>query len=165
MENLNATAIPAAVLADALKKIREARTVLAPYLHPLTPQQRQDLPKMGDKTLGFVTKMAEYAQSLPALMPSYLDVPGLVIDATSSAGLLPLFQELDGFTLDVDSTRMVAGSEGYTAALVGYSALQGAAKNNQPGAQAAVAELAPRFARPTNAAKPGPKPKGATPAA
>ena len=153
MENLNAIAVPAKVLADALQKIREARAELAPYLHPLTPQQRQDLPKMGDKTLGFVTKMAEYAQSLTTLMPSYLDVPGLVIDAGTSAGLLPVFQELDGFTLDVDSTRMVAGSEGYTAALVGYSALQGAAKNNQPGAQAAVSELAPRFARPTSAAK------------
>ena len=153
MENLNATAIPAAVLADALKKIREARTALAPYLHPLTPQQRQDMPKMGDKTLAFVTKMAEYAQSLPTLMPSYLDVPGLVIDATTSTDLLPVYQELDGFTTDVDSTRMVAGSEGYTGALTGYSALQGAAKNNQPGAQAAVTELAPRFARPTNAAK------------
>ena len=165
MDNLNATAIPAAVLADALKKIREARAALAPFLHPLTSQQRQDMPKMGDKTLAFVTKMAEYAQSLPTLMPSYLDVPGLVIDANTSADLLAVYQELDGFTLDVDSTRMVAGSEGYTAALVGYSALQGAAKNNQPGAQAAVAVLAPRFARPTNAAKAAARKPGDTAAA
>ena len=118
MDNLNTTLIPAAVLAGALAKIREARTELAPYLHPLTPEQREILPKMGDKSLGFVTKMAEYAQALP--------------------------------------TRMVAGSEGYSAALIGYGALQGAAKNNQPGAQAAVAELAPRFARPAKAAKPVP---------
>lgn len=153
MDNLNATAVPAAVLADALKKIKDARAALAPYLHPLTTQQRQDLPKMGDKTLGFVTKMAEYAQSLPTLMPSYLDVPGLVLDAATSTDLLPVYQELDGFTTDVDSTRMVAGSEGYTASLIGYGALQGAAKSNQPGAQAAVTVLEPRFARPTNAAK------------
>ncbi|MBF9219483.1 hypothetical protein [Hymenobacter ruricola] len=153
MDNLNATAIPAAVLADALKKIRDARAALAPYLHPLTTEQRQELPKMGDKTLAFVTKMAGYAQNLPSLMPSYLDVTGLLIDAATSNDLLEVYQELDGFTLDVDSTRMIAGSEGYTASLIGYGALQGAAKTNQPGAQAAVAELAPRFARPTNAAK------------
>jgi hypothetical protein len=152
MDNLNATAIPAAVLADALTKIKDARAALAPYLHPLTTEQRQDIPKMGDKTLAFVTKAAEYAQSLSTLMPSYLDVPGLVLDAATSNGLLPVFLELDGFALDVESTRMVAGSEGYTAALMGYGALQSAAKDNQPGAQAAVTELAPRFARPSKQA-------------
>ena len=158
MTNINAVAVPAAVLADALKHLQQARAALAPYLHPLTPQQREELPKMGDKTLAFVTKMADYAQALPTLMPAYLDVPGLVIDAATSNGLLPLLQEADGLALDLDSTRMVAGSEGYTAALMGYAALQGAAKANQPGAQAAVAELAPRFARPTKAkpAKPAP---------
>ena len=41
---------------------------------------------------------------------------------------------------------MGAGSEGYSAALVAYSALKTAASLNQPGAQAAVAELEPRFA-------------------
>ena len=151
--NVNDQAIPAAILADALKKIKDARAALAPYLHPLTTKQREEMPKMGDKTLGFVTKMAGYAQSLTKLMPTYMDVPGLVIDAATSNNLLEVYQELDGFTLDVDSTRMIAGSEGYTAALMGYGALQGAAKDNQPGAQAAVAELAPRFARPTSAAK------------
>ncbi len=41
---------------------------------------------------------------------------------------------------------MEAGSEGYTAALVAYSALKTAASLNQPGAQAAVTKLEPRFA-------------------
>lgn len=156
MTNLNNVQVPAAVLAAALQKIRDARADLAPYLHPLTSQQREELPKMGDKSLAFVAKVAEYAQSLPALMPSYLDVPGLVIDAATSNDLRAILQEADGLALDLDSTRMVAGSEGYSAALIGYGALQGAAKDNQPGAQAAVAELAPRFARPSaaKAAKP-----------
>lgn len=158
MDNLNSVLITEAVLAEALRKIREARELLAPFLHPLTIKQREELPKMGDKTLAFVTKMAEYAQSLSSLMPSYLDVPGLVVDAGTSNALLLIYQETDGLALDIDSTRMVAGSEGYTASLIGYGALQGAAKNNQPGAQAAVAELAPRFARPSKAkaAKPSP---------
>ena len=156
MENLNNELVPDKVLVDALKKIGEARALLAPYLHPLTTKQREEMPKMGDKTLAFVTKTATYAQALPGLMPSYLDVPGLVLDAATSNNLLPIYQEVEGLALDLDSTRMVAGSEGYVAALISYGALQGAAKNNQPGAQAAVAELAPRFARPVKAkGKPG----------
>ena len=165
MDNVNDQLIPAAVLAGALKKIREARADLAPFLHPLTTKQRQEIPKMGDKTLAFVTKVAGYAQSLTKLMPTYMDVPGLVVDAATSNDLLEVYQELDGFTTDVDSTRMVAGSEGYTAALMGYGALQSAAQDKQPGAQAAVTELAPRFARPTSAAKATPKKPGTPPAA
>ena len=153
MDDVNNQLIPAAVLAGALKKIREARADVAPYLHPLTTKQRKEIPKMGDKTLAFVTKMAEYAQSLSSLMPSYLDVPGLVIDAATSNNLLEIFQELNGFTTDVDSTRKVSGSEGYVGALIGYGALQGAAKNNQPGAQAAIGTVSPRFARTPTAAK------------
>jgi len=101
---------------------------------------------MGDKTLAFVLKTAEYAQSMTKLMPQYLDVPALVVDASVNRDLLPLFQELNGFTTDIDSTRMEAGSEGYAGSLVAYSALKMAAAQNQPGAQAAVKELEPRFA-------------------
>ena len=146
MANLVTQAIPAKTLAEALKSIRDARALLAPYLISLTPDERAALPKMGDKSLAFVGKAAEYAQSLPTLMPQYLDVPGLVTDAGVNADLLPLYLELNGFTTDVDSTRMEAGSEGYTASLVAYSALKTAASLNQPGAQAAVTELEPRFA-------------------
>jgi len=146
MPDLTTQAIPAKTLADALKAIRDARQALVPYLVPLTPEERAALPKMGDKSLAFVTKAAEYAQSLPTLMPQYLNVPGLVVDAGVNADLLPLYLELNGFATDVDSTRMEAGSEGYSAALVAYSALKTAAGLNQPGAQAAVAELEPRFA-------------------
>lgn len=146
MANLISQAIPAKTLADALKAIREARAALAPYLVSLTTEERASLPKMGDRSLAFVTKAAELAQALPTLMPQYLDVPGLAVDADTNADLLPLYLELNGFTTDVESTRMEAGSEGYSAALVAYSALKTAASLNQPGAQAAVAELEPRFA-------------------
>ena len=95
---------------------------------------------------GLAETAAGYAHSPNALMPQYLDVAALTVDAGVNADLLPLYLELNGFTTDVDSTRMEAGSEGYTAALLAYSALKTAAALNQPGAQAAVTELEPRFA-------------------
>lgn len=96
MSNLVSQAIPAKTLADALQHLREARALLAPYLVALQPEERAALPKMGDKSVAFVTKAAEYAQSLPKLMPQYLDVDGLVTDAGVNADLLPVYQELDG---------------------------------------------------------------------
>lgn len=63
------------MLADALKKICEARALPAPFPHPLTPQQRQDRPRMGDKTRAFVTKTAGYARALSVLRPSFIFPP------------------------------------------------------------------------------------------
>jgi DNA relaxase NicK len=56
MENKHLVSIPQDVLAQAQSYIDSANAVLAPYLLPLTPSERRDLPKMGDKTLSFVEK-------------------------------------------------------------------------------------------------------------
>ena len=144
--NLVTTAIPAADLKKVLDLLGQVRQVLSPYLVALTPEERTQMPKMGDKSLSFVSKAAEYGASLSAVLPPYLDTDALRVDAAVSEDLLPVFQQLLALTTDVESTRMEAGSEGYSAALLVYAALQAAAKANQPGAQAAVEQLGTRFA-------------------
>ncbi|MEJ7660600.1 MAG: hypothetical protein WKG07_13780 [Hymenobacter sp.] len=113
-------------LADALAAIRQARQALRPptLSGPHPRRSAPALPKMGDKSVAFVTKAAEFAQSLPTLMPQYLDVAGLVVDAGVSADLLPLYLGLNCFATDVDDTRLEAGSEGYS---VGFGGVRGAA--------------------------------------
>jgi hypothetical protein len=54
--NQHVQAIPSTVLAAAQTKVDEALTSLAPYLLALTPAERRELPKMGEKTIGFVEK-------------------------------------------------------------------------------------------------------------
>ncbi len=147
MTNRNNVPLPPAAVAVALKAIADARAALAPYLIALTPKEREEIPKMGDKTLAFVTKAAELASANPALFPGYVDVAGLQLDADTSAELLPVYSALAGLTLDVESTRMLAGSEGYVGALQVYGGFQGAAAAGQPAAQSAVAQLSPRFKR------------------
>lgn len=154
MENQVSQLVPADRLAQVQQHLDAARALLAPYLVPLTPEQRQELPKMGDKSVAFVQKAAEYST---ALAP-YLDAAGLRTDARVSTDLLPVYTALLGLTTDVDSTRLAAGSEGYSAALLVYAALQAAAKQNQPGAQAAMGELGERFAaQRLNTRKPKPQ--------
>ena len=41
----------------------------------LSPQDRRELPKIGDKTLTFVAKSLDYAMAHPELCQPYLDVP------------------------------------------------------------------------------------------
>ena len=146
MENRVAQAIPQATLDAALEKIRSAAQDLAPHLFTLSPKEREEMPKMGDKSVPFVTKSAEFAGSLSDLMPGYINVADLKIDAGVFEGLMPHEHALVKLLADVISTRMVAGSEGYSAALLVYATLQTAARGKLSGAEAAVEELKPRFA-------------------
>ena len=145
MQNDFVTAIPAAVLTQVQTAIAQIVTALKPYLHPLTPQERQDMLKMGDKTVAFVQKTREYAIQNPSFVPAFVSLADFKIDADALAGLAPLCQQLEGLALDTNSTLMVAGSDAYAEALTIYKNIKFLAENNQPGAQAAYDELRQRF--------------------
>ena len=51
--------IPPAVLAEATEKLQEVTTLLAPFLQGLTPDQRETIFKMGNKTIIDVTRCAK----------------------------------------------------------------------------------------------------------
>ncbi len=74
-ENQVSTTIPAATLADIIAKVNALNATLADYLlFNLTPSDRLELSKMGDKTIAFVQKSLEYAENNPTLVPGYLDI-------------------------------------------------------------------------------------------
>jgi len=145
MQNLLAITIPPADLAKALDHFRQGAAVLAPYLRALTPEERQTMLKMADKTVAFVTKTRDYAHANPSFVPAFVDMPGFEQDVNALDGLTPLHQLLEGLALDTDSTMMLAGSDAYATALTVYQNIKFLAKNNQPGAQAAYDELSQRF--------------------
>jgi hypothetical protein len=87
MEDKHVIPIPPQVLTQAQANIDAALAALAPYLLPLTPAERHDLPKMGDKTLSFVEKAQDYAHQYPALCPSYLNIAEFDVDMTDATGM------------------------------------------------------------------------------
>jgi hypothetical protein len=145
MEDKHVIPIPPQVLAQAQANIDAALVALAPYLLPLTPAERHDLPKMGDKTLSFVEKAQDYAHQYPALCPSYLNVAEFDVDMTDATGLRRVHITAKQLSDDIDDTVMVAGSESYQAALVFYNAVKAAAAQDIPGAKEVYADLKARF--------------------
>jgi hypothetical protein len=144
-DNLHAQAIPTEVLSEAQRKIQEAVTLLSPYLLALTPEDRQGMLKMGDKTIGFVEKAFDYAKKNPELAPSYLKMPDFEADFTDARGLLGFHNMIMQLENGVSDTEMAAGSEAYQAALVFYNSVKMAADQNIPGAKAVYDELKERF--------------------
>jgi hypothetical protein len=89
-ENQHVQAIPSTVLTQAQAKIDEAAALLAPYILALTPAERHELPKMDEKTFGFVEKAYDFAQKNPNLVPPFLEVAAFGVDFGDAHGLWTL---------------------------------------------------------------------------
>jgi hypothetical protein len=145
MEDKHVLPIPPEIMAQAQQKIDEANALLAPYFLPLTPQERLELAKMGDKTLSFVEKANDYVHHYPAFVPSYLNTVAFDTDMTDATGLRVLNTSARQLADNIDDTAMVAGSEAYQASLVFYNAVKAAFAQNIPGAKEVYNDLKNRF--------------------
>jgi hypothetical protein len=145
MDDQHVAPIPPEVLAQAQSHVDAANALLAPYVLPLTPEERHDLPKMGDKTLSFVSKAKDYAHQYPQLCPSYLDLAAFDIDMTDATGLRTLHIAAKQLSDNIDDTVMTAGSEAYQAALLFYNAVKTAAARDIAGAKEVFNDLKTRF--------------------
>jgi hypothetical protein len=145
-----------------LKHLADIRQLLyAALLFNLDPTERQNLVKMGDKSLAFVGKALDYATKNPALVPPYLDLPEANKDYTLCADLKELSHELGTLSQAIDDTIMMAGSEAYDAALIFHNSVKGATRTNAPGTQAIYEDLAERFPRSRRRVEPAPAPVSA----
>jgi GrpB-like predicted nucleotidyltransferase (UPF0157 family) len=140
--------IPPEVLAEAQEHINAANALLAPYLLPLTPAERHNLAKMGDKTLSFVEKAHDYARQYPQFCPSYLNLAEFDVDMSDATGLRVVHVTAKQLSDDIDDTVMLAGSEAYQAALIFYNAVKAASTQDIPGAKEVYNDLKARFPHP-----------------
>jgi hypothetical protein len=144
-DNRHVQSIPQDVLTQAQTKINEVKTLLAPYIVALTPSERHELPKMGEKTISFVEKAFDFAQQNPNLLPPYLDMAAFGTDFEDAHGLWTLVNSIRQLEENASDTEMTAGSEAYQAALVFYKSVKMAAAQDVPGTKAVYEELRTRF--------------------
>ena len=144
-DNKHVQAIPEDVLTQAQTKIDEVKTLLAPYMVALTPAERHEMPKMGEKTISFVEKAYDFAKQNPNLVPPYLNMSDFGKDFGDAHGLWTLVNSIRQLDENVSDTEMTAGSEAYQAALVFYKSVKMAAAQDVPGAKAVYEELKTRF--------------------
>jgi hypothetical protein len=155
-DNKHAQAIPQEVLTQVQTKINEAAALLIPYIVALTPAERHELPKMGEKTISFVEKAHDFAKQNPKLVPPYLDMGAFGADFEDAHSLWTLVNTIRQLEENASDTEMTAGSEAYQAALVFYQSVKMAAAQDISGAKAVYEELKTRY--------PGGKRKSSEPA-
>jgi hypothetical protein len=145
--NNHSHAIPPETVELVKQKARETLELLAPYATPLTPQERRDLPVMGEKTVSFVEKAFEFAEANPDLCPNYLDMAEFRIDFADAIGLRVVHNSALQVFETVDDIALLAGSEAYQSSLAFYNYVKLLASQDVPGAKAIYEELKKRFPR------------------
>jgi len=139
--------IPPEVAEPAKQLYAQANQMLAPYLINLTPDEKKQYPKMGEKSIPFVTKGLEYLKVPGTPAPPYLEVPELEIDVNAHEALRQIMQIVQPTMDMLDDTMFLCGSEAYIAVLAFYTYPKGAAKMNVPGAKTIYDDLSTRFPR------------------
>ncbi len=146
--------IPLEIVEQVKQLYGQANQLLAPYLVTLTPDDRIQLPKMGEKSIPFVTKGNEYLKVPGTPIPPYVDIPELEIDIKAFETLRQILQVVQPTVDMLDDTMLLCGSEAYVTVLAFYNYLKGVAKMNVPGAKTIYDDLSTRFpSRPTKKEK------------
>jgi hypothetical protein len=145
MINRHRTNVPKKEIEEITGKITEAIALLKSYLVTLTPNERQEMPKMGEKTLTFVVKAHEFATQNPELRPPFLNMEEFDIDFSDAQGLWGVCNLAQQLYENIDDIEMAAGSEAYQAALAFYNYVKLAAAQDVPGAKTVYNELKSRF--------------------
>jgi hypothetical protein len=148
--------IPQTVIDSVLAKLGDCKAELAPYMQGLTAQERQDLFKMGDKTVSTVQKTQSYTVTNPEFAPAYMDIREFNRDIAVVNQLKPLEDLAKQIVVDISDTSMLAGSEALQQALFYYGQVREANSKGVATSRAIYDDLQPRFSR--KRAKPSPKP-------
>ncbi len=129
---------------DALAALDVVRAKL-PFLVDLSPEERRNLPRFGDKSLAFVHRAAEVARQDDSYLPRRFDLDAFAQDVALYDALDGLYIAVTRLAEHLEDTRALVGAEAYSAALDVYRALKA---NGHGGALDDVAdELGKRFAR------------------
>lgn len=155
MNNKIDAAVSAASRDAVLDHIEQIRALL-PFLLDLSPEDRQALPKMGDKSRAFVSQALQLAEQDDSYLPRSFDVAEMKRDVALAEQLYPIVVALKQLSEFVDDTYVQVGSEAYTAALVVYQS----AKRSGGGAALddLLDALGQRFARKSKDAPPAEQP-------
>ncbi|GAB3350641.1 hypothetical protein [Lysobacter tyrosinilyticus] len=151
MQNLVSLNLSAQDLADVDNAIATLRRVFAQMI-ALTPTQRRDLYKMGDKSEVFCRQTLAVLAANPQIIPPSLNLAEAQADLAALDQLRPRLQQLEQLVERADDTALALGSDIITVALEGYGLLKVSGKNEA--LKGARKELSARFAKGSKAAEP-----------
>ena len=131
-------------IAELRALVTAARSKL-PFLIGLSTQERKELAKLGEKTVGFDEKIQAYMLTNPEFQPGFVDRAEVHKDRLLRTRFMSFLAEFMTLAEHMDDTMTILGSEILMADLAYYQSVREAAKRGLPGAQQIYDDLRPRF--------------------
>jgi hypothetical protein len=144
-DNRISTEITPQKKAAIVAAIQALKTELQGVIINLNVEERQSLPKIGDKTLAFDEKCKAYMAQRPELVPGFVVMAEVNKDRALVADLMPCLQELAPICEGLQDTISVAYTDIYTADLAFHANVRQAAKRGVSGADTIYDDLKERF--------------------
>ena len=116
-------------------------TVLAPKLKNLAPDARKELPKVGERSLVYLNKAANYAPTHPHLVPSFMDLEAFQVDTNAAEFMRENIRVATTLLTQLEDSLTLSLVEAYEAALMFHHNVKAAAKSGEPNAKAIYEDL------------------------
>lgn len=148
MKNEYSKVIPQEVLDKVNAKLQECYNELKPFCVELTPDQREELPKLGVRNTGKVSSITNEMNVAPEYAPIMFNMAEVNKDFKVVSVLAPISTQVTNLQMMVSDTLILAGSEAFQGCLEYYNSVKYFAAKNDPKAKAIFERLSPMFARP-----------------
>ena len=137
-------------IAELRALVTAARSKL-PFLIGLTTQERKELAKLGEKTVGFDEKIQAYMLTNPEFQPGFVDPAEVRKDRLLRTRFMSFFPDFMTLAEHMEDTMTILGNEILMADLAYYQSVREAARRGVPGAQQIYDDLRTRFPGPGRA--------------
>ena len=143
-DNRISATISDADVATILTKIQDIDALLT-FLISISNEDRQVLPKMGDKSVGFDDKCAGYMGSNPEFIPGFIQIAEVTKDRNLRGQILKFLPQFRVFLELLEDTFLVVNSEIWMADLAYYQSVREAKRRGRSGADTIFNDLRQRF--------------------
>lgn len=111
----------------------------------LTPSERAEYARVGNRTEGWITRVKQYMEQYPQLVLQHINTAEHAKDYNTRHALLPVLRRLEAITQRVDDTLLLIGTDLYNNSIAYYKGLKAAAATNAPNAKSAYTDLKTQF--------------------
>lgn len=111
----------------------------------LTPQQRQQYGRLGNRTENFVNKIGMYSNQRPEIVPVFINQQEVMKDVVARAVLTPILKKMNSIYETIEDTHKLIGWDIYSNVLAIYRNIKMLAKQNMPGINVIFDDLKAQF--------------------
>jgi len=150
--------LTAAQITAILAAVQAIHTEVDSFVVSVSNQDRQEIPKMGAKSVGFDDKCAGYMASNPEFLPGFIAIAEVTKDRGLRAQLLEFIPQLRTLMEGLEDTLLVVNSEIWMADLAYYQSVREAKRRGRTGADTIYNDLRERFPGTPQPVTPTPNP-------